>query len=326
MEHRWQPTANITTLKQRAKLIANIRQFFAERNVLEVETPCLSHATVTDVHLDAFATQLDGSAHNSNQAQQLFLQTSPEFAMKRLLAAGSGCIYQLCKAFRHELAGRYHNPEFTMLEWYRVGFDHVQLMAEVEQLMQTILGCESSEKITYQQVFIQCVGVDPLTSSIDQLKAQVTAHGLHADWVLKETDKDIILQFLFAELVETKIGQQRPCFVYHFPASQSALARIDDHDQRVARRFELYFKGFELANGFHELTDAQEQARRFEQDNQWRLANHLPIKPIDKLLIAALTHGLPDCAGVALGVDRLLMLALDKPSIDQVISFSINNA
>ncbi|NMP17175.1 elongation factor P--(R)-beta-lysine ligase [Thalassotalea sp. Y01] len=324
--HDWQPSATQQVLKQRAELMAKIRRFFAERDVMEVETPSLSAATVTDVHLESFSTQLLASAHRSNDAQTLYLQTSPEFAMKRLLADGSGCIYQICKAFRNELAGRFHNPEFTMLEWYRVGFDHFQLMAELDQLMQTVLSCQAAQSLTYQQAFIDYVGVDPLTADIEQLKQQVNRHNLDADWILAEPDFDTILQYLFAELVETNIGQKSPCFIYNFPASQSALARIDDQDERVSRRFELYYKGIELANGFHELTDADEQARRFSKDNAWRKQHGLAEKPIDDRLLAALQSGLPDCAGVALGLDRLVMLALQQTHIDNVISFSVNKA
>ncbi|EHA1126790.1 elongation factor P--(R)-beta-lysine ligase [Vibrio navarrensis] len=318
MSTDWQPTASIPQLRQRAALIASIRQFFAQRNVLEVDTPAMSHATVTDVHLHTFQTQFVGPGYA--QGSPLFLMTSPEFHMKRLLAAGSGCIYQLGKAFRNEENGRYHNPEFTMLEWYRVGFDHHQLMDEMDDLLQLVLQCGAAERMTYQQAFLTVLGVCPLEGTMAELKSVAARLGL-SDIAEAEEDRDTLLQLLFSIGVEGKIGQQVPAFVYDFPASQAALAKINPNDPRVADRFEVYFKGIELANGFHELDNAQEQLRRFEQDNRKRVEMGLAEQPIDYHLIAALQSGLPECAGVALGVDRLIMLALGCDHIDQVTAF-----
>ncbi|MBG0761058.1 elongation factor P lysine(34) lysyltransferase [Vibrio cidicii] len=318
MSTDWQPTASIPQLRQRAALIARIRQFFAQRNVLEVDTPAMSHATVTDVHLHTFQTQFVGPGYA--QGSQLFLMTSPEFHMKRLLAAGSGCIYQLGKAFRNEENGRYHNPEFTMLEWYRVGFDHHQLMDEMDDLLQLVLQCGAAERMTYQQAFLTVLGVCPLEGTMAELKSVAARLGL-SDIAEAEEDRDTLLQLLFSIGVEAKIGQQVPAFVYDFPASQAALAKINLNDPRVADRFEVYFKGIELANGFHELDNAQEQLRRFEQDNHKRVEMGLAEQPIDYHLIAALQSGLPECAGVALGVDRLIMLALGCDHINQVTAF-----
>ncbi|EOU2464081.1 elongation factor P--(R)-beta-lysine ligase [Vibrio navarrensis] len=318
MSTDWQPTASIPQLRQRAALIASIRQFFAQRNVLEVDTPAMSHATVTDVHLHTFQTQFVGPGYA--QGSPLFLMTSPEFHMKRLLAAGSGCIYQLGKAFRNEENGRYHNPEFTMLEWYRVGFDHHQLMDEMDDLLQLVLQCGAAERMTYQQAFLTVLGVCPLEGTMAELKSVAARLGL-SDIAEAEEDRDTLLQLLFSIGVEGKIGQQVPAFVYDFPASQAALAKINPNDPRVADRFEVYFKGVELANGFHELDNAQEQLRRFEQDNRKRVEMGLAEQPIDYHLIAALQSGLPECAGVALGVDRLIMLALGCDHIDQVTAF-----
>lgn len=318
MSTDWQPTASIPQLRQRAALIASIRQFFAQRNVLEVDTPAMSHATVTDVHLHTFQTQFVGPGYA--QGSPLFLMTSPEFHMKRLLAAGSGCIYQLGKAFRNEENGRYHNPEFTMLEWYRVGFDHHQLMDEMDDLLQLVLQCGAAERMTYQQAFLTVLGVCPLEGTMAELKSVAARLGL-SDIAEAEEDRDTLLQLLFSIGVEGKIGQQVPAFVYDFPASQAALAKINPNDPRVADRFEVYFKGIELANGFHELDNAQEQLRRFEQDNRKRVEMGLAEQPIDYHLIVALQSGLPECAGVALGVDRLIMLALGCDHIDQVTAF-----
>lgn len=320
---QWQPTATLATLQARAKIINSIRQFFQGKGVLEVDTPSLSAATVTDRHLHSFATSFH-SPH-ALTAQTLYLQTSPEYAMKRLLCAGSGPIFQLCKAFRDEEAGRHHNPEFTMLEWYRPGFDHHDLMQEMDELVQLILHCQPAEYCTYQQVFVQHLQLDPLTATLTQLRHCASAQGF-ADIAANEQDRDTLLQLLFSMRIEPCIGQQRPCFVYDFPASQAALARICQSDPRVAERFELYYQNMELANGFHELADSQEQQRRFMQDNQARAKMGLAAKPIDTHLLAALAHGLPDCAGVAMGVDRLIMLALNKSSIEQVLTFSVNNA
>ncbi|AIW15307.1 elongation factor P--(R)-beta-lysine ligase [Vibrio tubiashii] len=318
MSDQWQPTASIEQLRQRANVLAQIRRFFAERNVLEVDTPAISHATVTDIHLHTFQTEFIGPGYADGS--KLYLMTSPEFHMKRLLAAGSGCIYQINKAFRNEENGRFHNPEFTMLEWYRVGFDHHKLMDEMDALLQVVLECDQAERMTYQQAFIDVLGVCPLEGTMAELKLAAEKLGL-SDIAQPEEDRDTLLQLLFSIGVEGKIGQSAPAFVYDFPASQAALAKINKQDSRVADRFEVYFKGIELANGFHELDDPQEQLKRFEQDNAKRIEMGLSPQPIDHHLIAALKSGLPECAGVALGVDRLIMLAIGCDHIDQVTAF-----
>ncbi|MCS0384084.1 elongation factor P--(R)-beta-lysine ligase [Vibrio diabolicus] len=318
MQTNWQPTASIDQLRQRATLIASIRQFFADRQVMEVDTPAMSHATVTDNHLHTFQTEFVGPGYADGS--KLFFMTSPEFHMKRLLAAGSGCIYQINKAFRNEENGRYHNPEFTMLEWYRVGFDHHKLMDEMDDLLQLVLKCGAAQRMTYQQAFIDVLGVCPLEGSMTELKTAASKLGL-SDIAEPEEDRDTLLQLLFSVGVEHKIGQDVPAFVYDFPASQAALAKINPQDHRVADRFEVYFKGIELANGFHELDNPKEQLARFEQDNAKRLDMGLKPQPIDYHLISALEAGLPDCAGVALGIDRLIMLALGCDHIDQVTAF-----
>ena len=324
-EFDWQPSASIAALQTRAKVLAAIRQFFSQRQVLEVDTPAMSQATVTDVHLHAFKTQFIGPGYS--QGQDLYLQTSPEFHMKRLLAAGSGCIYQMSKAFRNEEAGRHHNPEFTMLEWYRIGFDHVQLMDEMEALLDLVLNagaapCYSGavQRYSYQAAFMQFVHLDPLTADMDELREAAKPYGIF-DVVEDESDRDTILQLLFYVGVESQIGKDVPCFIYDFPASQAALARISPVDERVAERFEVYFQGIELANGFHELADADEQLNRFRVDNAKRLQMGLPQQPIDQYLIAALAAGFPDCAGVALGIDRLVMIATAADSLADVIAF-----
>ena len=323
MTIHWQPTAPLTQLKQRAAILATIRHFFAQREVMEVDTPAMSQATVTDIHLHTFQTTFVGPGYADGQ--RLYLMTSPEFHMKRLLAAGSGPIYQICKSFRNEESGRFHNPEFTMLEWYRPGFDHHALMDEMDDLLQLVLKCGQAERMTYQQAFVDVLGVCPLEGSMVELKVVAAGLGL-ADIAEPEQDRDTLLQLLFSVGVEPKIGQQSPAFVYDFPASQAALAQINPQDNRVAERFEVYFKGVELANGFHELSDGDEQLSRFEADNRKRLEMGLAPQPIDMNLVSALRAGFPDCAGVALGVDRLIMLSLGVDHIDQVSAFPITIA
>ena len=320
----WRPTASLEALRLRARLLSGIRAFFAERGVLEVETPCLSAATVTDVHLDSIPAEVAGS--------RLWLQTSPEYAMKRLLAAGSGPIYQLARAFRDGEAGRRHNPEFTLLEWYRPGWDHHRLMEEVEELLRAVLPADRvpsgpGERLTYAEAFRRHAGVDPFDSPIPALAEAAREHGEGGVPDLGD-DRDAWLELLLGTVVERRLGHDRPTFVHDFPASQAALARIrrDEGEPPVAERFELFVHGVELANGFHELTDPAEQRRRFERDLAARRERGLPEPPVDERFLAALEHGLPACAGVALGVDRLAMLAAGTDSIQDVIAFPTDRA
>ena len=324
----WLPSASMQQLQKRAKIIQDIRLFFIKRGLLEVETPTLSQAGVTDIHLFCFKTLFIGpdlsSSKQTASGLPLYLQTSPEFHMKRLLSAGSGSIFQICKAFRNEESGRFHNPEFTLLEWYRVGFDHFLLMDEMDQLLQIVLNCEAARRCSYQEAFIEVLDVDPLTADLKELKEAGSKLKL-GDVLDNETDKDTILQLLFCMAIEPVIALHRPCFVYNFPASQAALARISEDDPRVAERFEVYYKGIELANGFHELSDPQEQLKRFQEDNHQRRLKGLEEMPIDQHFIDSLEN-LPDCAGVALGIDRLIMLATEQTHIDDVLSFAIRGA
>ena len=323
----WQPSMSWENAIKRAEILAKIRAFFLAKNVVEVETPILASSTVTDVHLEAFATQYHYSqASHYDLASVLYAQTSPEFAMKRLLADGYGCCYQICKAFRHEQHGRFHNPEFTMLEWYRVGFNHLQLMDEVSELLAISLGCNQVEKISYQQLFLREINIDPLNTDKVALINIISANDKLSDWLVTEDSLDTLLQFIMAELIEPHIGQNIPCFVYDFPASQASLARISPTDHRVAERFECYYRGVELANGFNELTDSEQQNERFKNDNKIRVQSGKPELEIDTKFISALKSGLPSCAGVALGIDRLIMLATSANHIDQVLTFPITNA
>jgi elongation factor P--(R)-beta-lysine ligase len=256
----------------------------------------------------------------------VYLQTSPEYAMKRLLAAGSGPIYQLCKAFRNEESGRQHNPEFTMLEWYRPGFDHHDLMTEMDAFLQCILKTEKAERLTYRDAFREYASIDPHTASVAELQTCAALHDIIFSSTEQLVTRDDWLYLLISHLIEPKLGQTRPTFLYDFPASQAALARILPGDPLVAARFEVYVQGVELANGYYELANAEEQQQRFDADLKKRaLLQNVSIAP-DQRLLAALAEGFPDCAGVALGVDRLVMLATGADSISDVISFPIDCA
>ncbi|MDH2997765.1 elongation factor P--(R)-beta-lysine ligase [Pasteurellaceae bacterium LFhippo2] len=319
--YEWRPSITIQNLLKRAKMMAEIRRFFTERGVLEVETPAMSEFSVTDVHLSTFNTQF--LSPFESKAKTLHLITSPEYHMKRLLAYGSGPIFQICRVFRNEEAGKRHNPEFTMLEWYRPHFDMYRLINEVDDLLQQMLDCEPAESFSYQFVFQTYVGLDPLSATQEQLVAKSREHGFPCE---DDENRDTLLQFLFSEIVEANIGKERPTAVYHFPASQASLAQLSTEDHRVAERFEFYYKGLELANGFHELSDAKEQICRFEQDNQQRVEMGLPEQQLDYRFIEALRAGIPNCSGVALGVDRLLMIALKADRIDDVMAFGVERA
>ncbi|HEV8629660.1 MAG TPA: EF-P lysine aminoacylase EpmA [Thermoanaerobaculia bacterium] len=322
----WRPTAPLDNLRRRAELLASVRGFFAARGVLEVETPLLGAAAATDPHLASIGAELSAPAPRT-----LWLQTSPELHMKRLLAAGSGPIWQLGKAFRDGEAGRRHNPEFTMLEWYRPGWDHHRLMDEVEELLRATLGslagAAPAERLTYRQAFLTHAGVDPFAADVAALRRRAAELGIEA--AALPDDRDTWLNLLLATAVEPRLGRSCPTFVHDFPASQAALARVrrdGPDDPPVAERFEAFVAGVELANGYHELADPVEQERRFAADLAERRRRGLPALPADSRLLAALAHGLPDCSGVALGFDRLVMLALGADAIAEVIAFPVDRA
>ncbi len=315
----WQPTTRPEILIARAEMLSKIRDFFKSKKVIEVDTPALSLGTVTDVYLESM-TSCCSSVEGGSQT--LYLQTSPEFAMKRLIAAGSGCIYQICHAFRDDESGRVHNPEFLLLEWYRMEYDHFQLMSEMDELLCLLLGTKKAHRVSYQQLFIDYLHFDPLTASTVDIQ-QIVLKKING---LKLDDRDQMLQVLFSSLIEPSIAKNRPLMVFDYPASQSALACLSASDQRVAERFEVYYRGVELANGFHELTNAEEQRQRFLNDNLQRKATGKEEKPLDERFLSAIGSGLPDCSGVALGLDRLLMLLLQKESIAEVMPFPINRA
>lgn len=324
----WRPSADLAILRLRAELLQRTRAFFAARGVLEVETPVLSAAAVTHPHLTSFRTIYAGPG--SRRGRTLYLHTSPEFPMKRLLAASSGCIYQIARVFRDGEAGRRHNPEFTLLEWYRVGFDHHRLMDEVTELVTTLLAgrlaLAEPERWSYREIFQRHLDLDPHRATVTELAACAELHGVSIPLEMPMDDADPWLDLLLTHWIEPRLDSGRLIFTYDYPASQAALARLRPGDPAIGERFELYLNGLELANGFHELGDANEQRRRFEQENAARRALGLPMMPIDEHLLDALETGLPDCAGVALGFDRLAMLAAGKDSIQEVIAFPLDRA
>ena len=324
----WRPSADLVTLRLRAELLARIRAFFAAREVLEVETPMLSAAAITEPNLACFSTVYSGPG--SRYGQTLYLHTSPEFPMKRLLAAGSGCIYQIARVFRDGEAGRRHNPEFTLLEWYRVGFDHHRLMDEVAELATTLLAgrlaLAKPERLSYQELFQHHLDLNPHRARVAELATRAEARGVPIPPGMPAEDADPWLDLLLTHCIEPCLGAGRLTFVYDYPASQAALARLRPGDPPVGERFEVYLNGVELANGFHELGDADEQHRRFEAENAARRTLGLPLMPIDENLLAALAAGLPDCAGVALGFDRLAMLAAGRESLAEVLAFPVERA
>ena len=323
---QWRPSAALDVLRLRARILEGLRAFFSARGVLEVETPILSTAAATDQHLDSFETCYTGPG--APNGIPLYLHTSPEFFMKRLLAAGSGPIYQLGRVFRQGEAGRRHNPEFTLLEWYRPGLDHFALMDELEALVAPILAARlnaPAERLSYREAFLRHAGIDPHLASLDELRVCAAHWGVQHDL---GSERDAWLDLILTHTVEPQLGRGRLTFLYAYPASQASLARLakDVSGTPVAERFELYCEGVELANGFHELADAGEQRRRFDADNAARVVHGLPPMPLDEHLLAALAHGLPDCAGVALGLDRLVMLAAGAPSLDGVLAFPLSRA
>jgi len=324
----WRPTAELATLRLRAGLLARVRAFFTARGVLEVETPALSAAAITDPHLASFAVRYTGPG--PRHGQPLYLHTSPEFPMKRLLAAGSGCIYQIARVFRDGEAGRRHNPEFTLLEWYRVGFDHHQLMDEVAELVTELLAerlaLAEPERFSYRELFQHHLNLDPHRASTAELAACAEKHSVPIPPEMPADDADPWLDLLLTHWIEPRLESGRLTFVYDYPATQAALARLRPGDPPVGERFELYVGGVELANGFHELGDATEQRHRFELENAARQARGLPLMPVDEDLLAALAAGLPACAGVALGFDRLVMLAAGKASLAEVMAFPVGRA
>ena len=312
-----------SSLQLRARLNAMVRQFFAERGVLEVETPILSAAGNTDPNIESFTAAFSG--HVDAGPRERWLRTSPEYPLKRLLAAGVGDCYELGRVFRNGEAGGRHNPEFTMLEWYRVGWDHRQLMEETIALVEAALALvgRRAEVVveSYRQLFLDELGLDPIHAPVDALRAQLAEYGIGPDGL----GRDDWLDLLITHKLQPAFPRDRITVVHDYPASQCALARVRPGDPPMAERFELFLGRYELANGYHELNDGAEQRRRFERDNAVRRERGLREVPMDEHLLAVL-DAMPDCAGVALGMERLLMCLAGTDAIADVLAFPFAEA
>ena len=328
----WRPSATLETLRQRAALLATARHFFAERGLLEVETPALVRYAVTDPHLqNIFVAPCTGEA--------LFLHTSPEFHMKRLLAAGAPDLWQLGKVFRAGEAGTHHEPEFTLVEWYRHGFTLAQMADETCALLTTLaaraeqLGAPATSapqpplQTTYQALFRDTLNLDPLTASVEQLQncaRDALGDRLGVELIASGASEPTLwLDLLMSHVVRTRLADTAIAVVRGYPAAQAALAQLDPADPRIAERFEIFCRGIEVANGYRELTDAAEQRQRFLADRKFRARLGRPDVVPDPHLLAALDHGLPDCAGVAVGFDRVVMQVLGLRSLQEAISFPV---
>lgn len=324
MSNDFGPSAAWPMLQLRARLLARVREFFAARGFLEVETPLLSADVVVDRHLEPFETWLQNDA--GQQGRRLFLQTSPEFAMKRLLAAGGEAIYQITRAFRQGEIGRLHNPEFTIIEWYRRGDALAEGMALLSEVCEALLERGPAQRLTYRAAFQQFAAVDPLEDDARQLRSRLVERGIAPPGSLEPDDRDGWLDLLLVECVEPNLGRGRPTILHDYPPSQAALARVREEHPPVAERFELYVDGIELANGYHELLDAGVLRARNRRNNVLRQRDGHGSLPEESRLLAAMDHGLPPCAGVALGFDRIVMLAAGASCLAEVLPFPIDRA
>ncbi len=320
------PTASLETLKLRAGLLRRLRAFFDSRGFLEVETPLLSADTVIDRHLDPLPVTLFDDPRDPAVGRTMWLQTSPEFAMKRLLAAGATATYQITRSFRGGEAGTQHNPEFTIVEWYRVGDAMDEGMLLLAELAEEMLEAGPAGRLTYRVAFLTHVGLDPHTATCEQLADASRKHQLSPPSGLALDDRDGWLDLLLVELVEPHLGQEAPTILYDYPASQAALARVRDDDPPVAERFELYVRGVELANGYHELVDPRVLRQRNQATNRQRADEGKYTLPEESRLLLAMQHGLPSCTGVALGFDRVVMSAAGLADISEAMAFSIEKA
>lgn len=311
-------------MRARSAALWRLRSFFKEREFLEVQTPVLSRDCVVDRHIEPIRVPAHHLQLPAIGTREFFLQTSPEFGMKRLLAAGMEAIYQIGPAFRAGEMGAFHNPEFCMVEWYRVGDNLNAGVSLLASLIESLLDDVSVSRKTYQTVFEEWVGCDPLSASVKELARQANQRlGVETAW---SDDQDDWLHLLFSECVQPNLGQRQPVIVTHYPASQSALAKLCANDPRTAERFELFFEGVELANGYHELLDPQELVNRNRSVNDQRLGDKNEALPIDGALVEAMQSGLPPCSGCALGLDRLLMVLGRADHINEVLPFPIDRA
>jgi len=322
----FQPTASIEMLQRRSELTLAIHQFFSTRDFIHVETPLLSHDTVVDRYIHPVGLQKSTVTGRESDQETLWLQTSPEFCMKRLLASGATAIYQIAKAFRQAESGGRHNPEFTMLEWYRVGDDMRAGMELLSDFASAILNRPKSELLSYGDAFRKIAEVDPFADTVESFGEALQKHGVSISEFAEETDRDFWLNLILSHLIEPKLGFESPVIIYDWPPSQAALAIVRDDSPPVAERFELYVDGVELGNGYHELLDADELERRNEENNSLRAIDGSVPLPVESRLLDAMRAGMPGCSGVAVGVDRLLMVLERCQNIDQVIAFPLDRA
>jgi lysyl-tRNA synthetase class 2 len=320
------PTASLETLKLRADLLRRLRSFFDCRGFLEVETPLLSADTVVDRHLDPLPVTLFDDPRQVDSGRTMWLQTSPEFAMKRLLASGATAIYQVTRAFRGGECGEWHNPEFTIAEWYRVGDGLDEGMRLLSELADEMLRLGPAERLTYREAFLTHVGVDPHIASCEDLQDSARKHGLSVPAGLSTQDHEGWVDLLLVECVEARLGHDRPTIIYDYPVSGAAIAQVRDDDPPVAERFELYVRGIELANGYHELLDPEVLHRRNRIANERRAADGKYTLPEDSRLLSAMVAGLPPCTGVALGFDRLVALESGVAGVSKAMAFSVKRA
>lgn len=322
MSNHWNSTCPLQTLKQRAFLLAKIRQYFAKQNVLEIETPILSSACNSDVHIESFSSNPIKLEMNCS-----YLRTSPEFPLKRLLCSGVGDVYELGKVFRKGEISKTHNIEFTLLEWYRINFDYLQLIQDVINLFEFIflsfdLITPKSKTFTFAEAFAQILNIDVTHIGTSKINLCCKAYGYSGS----RLSTDEALDYLFATQIQPSFDKQCLTFITQYPSSQAALAQINPNDPTTALRFEVFYQGLELGNGYQELTDAEELTQRFNQDNSYRKEHQLEAVAIDHHLLSAMQQGMPECSGIAIGVDRLLMALMKCDNITEVLSFSAENS
>lgn len=310
----------VQNLRDRAKMLALSRRFFAEKGVIEVDCPFLSSGASVDPYIDLMSV-------SCSQGPQRYLHSSPEYAMKRLLSMGMGNIYQLSHVFRDDECGRFHNPEFTMAEWYRIGIQFEEMIAETLEYIELFLGTKDVEHIAYREALQRYAGVDYLNATDQQLLECLNDYGVKPYPALASEGRDAILHMILSVVVEPAFKEKELCVLLDYPASQAALSQVyDKGNEMVAKRFEVFYQGVELANGYHELADAHEQRRRLHDANQKRTEEGRKRLPADEFFLKALEKGIPDCCGVAVGFDRLMMLRQGSESIDEILPFGWQNS
>lgn len=325
MADDFRPAASWEVLRLRSEMLRKTRDFFHKRGFVEVETPLLSHDVVVDRHLDPVRVTLPDDPRKPDVGRTMWLQTSPEFGMKRLMAAGGEAIFQITRAFRGAEQGSRHNPEFTIVEWYRRGDSYQEGMTLLSDLSQALLGLGPARQLTYEEAFRQYAAINPHQATAAEIALKLASYKIPIPQGAAD-DRDMLLDLLLTERVEPHLGFETPTILCDYPPSQAALAQVRDEDPPVAERFELYVRGIELANGYHELLDPQILRERNHAANQLRAADGKPPLPVESRLLAAMDHGLPQCTGCALGFDRVVMIAAGKSTIAEVLGFPIERA